>query len=422
MKTIFRFLSMAALLAGIAVTGAFAQEPCSDVDTPTAQYEKFLGLYNKKPQVKAEVQEAVNTGKAFLEKFGACEAWKDQSAFVKQHVTRLETKVIPGIDLNEWFLKFDNAIKSDNADELYAAGKEILAKQPDNLNIMFVMAVVGPREVGKKNMKYNADSLRYAKAVYDKLKAGTELPKTGNDGKKYIGALKYEMGKDDAMSELAFVQGYMNFYGLNNKKAAMPFYYELSQSPGGRKTFAPAFATIGEFYLAERAPIGDQIAKKIAEIKAAPTDEEKVKLDGELKPLIALFNGYTERALDAFSRAWKLAKDDTPAGKTYKDGLYKEMQAIYEDRFEKKEGLDQWISAAIAKPLPDPTSTVQPVADPEVTTTTNTTTGGGGANGSGIGTANGTGVGTANGTGLGTPSGKTVGTPAAPKAAVAKKP
>lgn len=371
MKTIFRFFSMAAVVAGIAVTGALAQDVCSDVDTPTAQYEKFLGLYNVKPPTEGNVQEAINIGKAFLEKFGACEAWKDQSAFVKPQVARLEKLLIKLAD-DKMYARFDAAINSDNADELYAAGRDILAKYPDNINIMFVMAIVGPREVGKKNMKYNGESLRYATALLEKIKAGTPFNRKDKSGQDTIGALKYEMTKDNAISELKYSLAYVNFYGQNNKKGAMPYFYEVTQSNGFRKEFPPIYATIGDFYLDEAAPIGVEIAKLIEAIKTAPTEEDKVKINEEVKAKVALFNGYTERAMDAYSRAWKFAKDDTPAGKKYKDGLLATIQDLYKRRFDKDTGVNEWVSTATAKPLPDPTSAVQPVVDPETTTTTTT--------------------------------------------------
>lgn len=364
---------MAAVVAGIAVTGAFAQDPCSDVDTPTAQYEKFLGLYNVKPPTESNVQEAINGGKAFLEKFGACEAWKEQAAFVKPQVARLE-KLYERLLDGKKFKRFDDAINADNADELFAAGKEILVKQPDNLSIMFVMAIAGPREIGKKNMKFNADSIRYAKTVLDQLKAGAKTGRTNKEGKETIGALKYEYLRENASSELLYTLAYVNYYGQNNKKGAMPYFYELTQTAGQRKEYAPVYATIGEFYLDEAAPIGAEIAKLIEAIKTAPTEEEKLKINDDVKAKVALFNGYTERAMDAYSRAWKFAKDDTPGGKKYKDGLLTTIQDLYKRRFDKETGVNEWVSTATAKPLPDPTSAVQPVTDPD-TTTSNSTTG-----------------------------------------------
>jgi hypothetical protein len=77
--------------------------------------------------------------------------------------------------------------------------------------------------------------------------------------------------------------------------------------------------------------------------------------------------------MDYYSRAYKLAKTDTPGAKIYKDGLYKDLTILYEGRFNKKDGLDAYISSVTAKPLPNPTTPVTPVVDPEPTTTTTTT-------------------------------------------------
>ncbi|MCV5824817.1 hypothetical protein OFN33_30645, partial [Escherichia coli] len=75
-------------------------------------------------------------------------------------------------------------------------------------------------------------------------------------------------------------------------------------------------------------------------------------------------------ALDAYSRAYTLAKDTTAAAKAYKKQLYDRLTDLYKRRFDKTEGIDAWVTTATAKPLPDPTSPVQPVIDEEPTTTT----------------------------------------------------
>jgi hypothetical protein len=74
--------------------------------------------------------------------------------------------------------------------------------------------------------------------------------------------------------------------------------------------------------------------------------------------------------MDYYSRAYKLAKSDTPAAKTYKEGLYKDLTILYEGRFNKKDGLDAYIASAATKPVPNPTTPVTPVIDPDPTTTT----------------------------------------------------
>ena len=380
MKTMFRFLTMATLVAAFAVTGVFAQDVCTE-DAATDKYNAFLADYPKRkleelPQIKA----AVSTGKEFLEKYGACEGWKDQVDFVKGHVPRME-KLVAEMEEFLWlkprFEKFDAAINSDNAADLYSAGKEILSKKKDDINILFPMAVIGPREVAKGNKAISGESFAYAKKVYDYLKGGGELTKVDNKGVKTntIGALKYTMSRENAMSELLYTMAYVTYYGQDNKKAAIPYYYEVTKTPGFRKDFNGVYATIAAYYVAERVPIGAEIQALLEKQKAATTDEEKAKIEDEIKPKVALFNGYTERIIDALGRAHKLTTGTDKASTDYKANLYKEMEAQYELRFEKKEGLDSWVATSTAKPLADPTAAVQPVSDEKPADAT-TTTGG----------------------------------------------
>ena len=382
MKTIIRFFSMFALVGGIAVTGAMAQNPCDDVDTPTAQYTKFTEQWTpidatlkaRKPPVRADVQTAVATGKGFLEKWGNCEAWAQQSKFVSANVKRFEGTLVE-LDKYELGQRFDGAIKTDNTSEIYAAGKEILAKDPNETNVQFVLAVAANREIAKNPpvSTYNADAARNAKSLLDQIKAGSIKYRKNDKGQETIGVLKHTVLAADAQSELTYTLGYINYYGQKDKKNGIQYYYQVAQTPGFRKNYAPVYVTMGDFYLEEAAPIGQQIADLIAKQKAAATDDEKLKLDEEIKAKVGLFNGYTERALDAYGRAWNVATDTTPEAKKYKDGLLVTVKELYKRRFDKDTGAEQWVSTAIAKPLPDPASAVQPVTDPEPTTTTTTT-------------------------------------------------
>jgi hypothetical protein len=413
MKTIIRFFSMLALVGGIAVTGALAQNPCDDVDTPTAQYTTFTEqwtpidatLKQSKPPAREGVQTAINTGKAFIEKWGNCEAWAQQSKFVTAQVKRFENVIV---ELGNYELgqRIDKAINSDNTAEIYTVGKEILAKNPNDASVQYVLSVAALREIAKNPPvnTYNADALRYAKQLLDQAKAGSLKYRKNDKGQDILGILKYTILPADVQSELLYTLGYINYYGQKDRKTALPYFYQATQAPGFRKEFAPIYAAIGANYIDEAAPIGAQIADLITKLRAATTDDEKMKLDAEIKQKEALFNGYTERAMDAFARAAKFAKADSPAGQQYKKGLEDEVKRLYKIRFEKDAGVEQWVATSTAKPLPDPTSPVQPVSDPEPTTTTTTTgagTGVGAANGSGVGAANGKGVGAANGTGVG---------------------
>jgi tetratricopeptide (TPR) repeat protein len=371
MKTIFRFFGTGALTAALvaltAVAGFGQDAPtgCADIDGHNALYTKFTGVYNTK--VLADKKAALAVGKEYLEKFGGCEAFKDQVDFVKPHVSRLEKE----IDRAAKFERYDNAVKAQNPDEIIPAGKDILAFQPDDINIVVPMALSATYKSSKENnYKYANDALQYSALALDKIKGGWAFTKKDAKDKTtpVVGVFDFTYTKENVIGELTFAKAYLTYYAKNDKKTALPLYYELSQS-GPFKSDPRIYGTIGDYYVEQGTPIGDEIVKLIADQKAATDDAIKIDLDAKIKAKIAMFNGYAERALDAYTRAHNAAK----AG-PYKDNLYKVMQGLYKRRFEKETGLDTFISSTLAKPFPDPTSPVMPVADPEEPTTTTTTT------------------------------------------------
>jgi len=110
-----------------------------------------------------------------------------------------------------------------------------------------------------------------------------------------------------------------------------------------------------------------------ADIKDTDAPEViKTKVDA-MNNKIGLLNGTLERAMDAYARAWNTAPN-TPAAKAYKDIKMKTIEALYEARFDKKDGVKAWVDAAIAKPTPNPSIAVTPIIDPEPTPTTTTST------------------------------------------------
>ncbi len=80
-------------------------------------------------------------------------------------------------------------------------------------------------------------------------------------------------------------------------------------------------------------------------------------------------NGLAERAMDAFSRAYTLGQ--APA---YKAKMKKNVEDAHQVRFAKKDGVDSWITSAVAKPFVNPTTPVAPISDPEPAKTTTSTT------------------------------------------------
>ena len=381
MKTIFRFLNAVAMTVAVLAVGAvagFAQDQCADVDGQNASYTKFTAVYNKR--TVADMETALSSGKEFLEKYGTCESVKEQADFVRPHVQRIE-KELPLARNREklapLFKRFDAAIVADNGDEIYAAGRESLAIDPDNINIIVPLGVAGLYQSYNNNMKYADETIRYARMATDRLKAGAKATKQNKAGADVYGALKYEYTKEQALDQMQFAIAHLTYYGKKDQKAALPLYYEIAQTNAIYRDDPRVYQTIGAYFASEVIRLSGEVKKLIDEQKTKPTDEEKLAMEPKIKEAIGLLNGTAERAMEYYSRAYKVAKSDTPAAKTYRDSLYRDLTILYEGRFpdKGKAGLDAYISSVTAKPLPNPTTPVTPVNDPDPTTTTSAPSG-----------------------------------------------
>ena len=369
MKTIFRFLgsgALTAVLIGFGAAISFGQDTppaqCADVDGHNAQYTKFTGVYQTK--VLEEKKAALALGKEYLEKYGACEAFKEQVDFVKPHDARLEKEIERGAT----FARYDAGVKANNPDEILAAGKTILGWQPDDVNIMVPMALASfVKSTKDNNFKWADDGIRYADMAASKLKGGWAPTRKDKAGKQIVGVLDYTLPADVVGGELSYASASLRYYGKKDKKGAVPQFYELSQ--GSMKSDPRVYVPIGEYYIEEGAPIGDEIAALIKKLKEATDDAVKEDLDKQIKAKIAMFNGYLERAIDALGRAEKVAKPGPQ-----KDGLQKQLQILYKRRTDKDTGMEAFVAGMISKPFPNPTTPVTPVSDPEPTPTTTTTT------------------------------------------------
>lgn len=386
MKKVIRFVGFAAVLAALFAVGStvsYAQAECDNVTLNGELDGKIRENYAKDETLKV----AVEAAKQYLEKFGTCDAYKDFSDWVRPQLPKWEERVKM---YDEWVWRksrierFDASIKTEKYEDAFAAGGEIINRYEamdqnspvyyNTINQIVALGLAGLRESYKQNYKFNNDSLKYAKMAIAKLRAGAKSAKKNDKGQEIFGAFHFDRTREDAISELTYATAFINYWDKKDKKTALASYYEVTQMPGYFKNEPRVYATIGEYYKDEAVKIGAEIAKLVNDLKAAATDEEKLKIDGEIKPKEALFNGYAERAMDAFGRAHKIAPSVTPEDKKYKEGLYGVLKGLYELRFPGKSELDSWVATTVAKPMPNPTSEVQPVVDPTPETTTTTTT------------------------------------------------
>lgn len=370
MKTIFRFLSVGLLLTAFVAVGsiaAFAQAGCDDTATKTDLDGKFRNNYDKDLAAR---KIAVDAGKQYIEKFGECADSKEFVDYLKAYIPTMETRIKKeeaAAATKGRYDKYNAAYKAQNWDEVYAAGKEILAGEPDNMDVILDLGSIGyDQSITSKNYKYNDDTLRYAKLALEKFKAGKTCERCG--------AFYAYKSKDNALGWMNLTIGYIMYNVQGNKKDALPYLFAASQANSDTKNNPLAYDPVGAYFYEDVKKLVDETQATIkTPLPDTATDEEKAKREADIKARIALLNGTTERAMDAYAHAYNAAKTN-PKQKAYADELYKKLQTLYNLRFQKTDGFDTYIASLTAKPMTDPATAVTPVADTETTPVSASTT------------------------------------------------
>lgn len=360
MKTIFRYTKAGLLAAAILTVGAvtgFAQNPCEDADGMTKMGDQVRAEYEGRSTVEG-LRKFANTGKTFLEKYGACEPAKELADWLKGRLPWADQKIkdmVAAKEKEDRINRFNTALNAKNWDTVYSAGKEILTHYEDEFRVVeLVLGSIGYDELFKGNPKYNAETLRFAKQSLANLEAGKEYKPLG------IAPFTFK-NREDAIAWMNLTIGYITQVGEKNKTAAAPYLFKATQATVSDTSKNPIpYELIGFYYFDELNKLVDQIKAKEADQKDTDTEEVAVQKVEELKKLVALSNGTAERAMDAFSRAFTLGKDAA-----YKKKMKENVQQAYKLRFGKDEGVDAWIASAVSKPFISPLTPVQPVTDPE---------------------------------------------------------
>jgi hypothetical protein len=379
MKTIFRNLAFGALMAGCAAVSAsssFAQDApadvCKEVEAKQAVYAQFTSNFDKKEIDKRKT--AVDAGKQYIQKYGACADDKAIVDYLNANLPGMEEKIKKeeqAAGEKAIIDRFNNSAKAKNVSEIFASGKELSAIKPDLIDVNITMAAAGFEQtlLNPPVNTYNDQVISQAKTVIQQIEAG----KTSTG----YGAFTYSCPKDKfpdcksyTLGAMNYAIGYITYYRQNNKQAALPYFYKSTQYNSFSKVDPTVYQAIGAWYLDEAIKI-DKARQEI--LKTTKTDNE------ETLAMVANQKGYADRAIDAYSRAYKYAKDDKLQKKEYVDGLYTRLKEIYAFRFDNKvEGIDAYIASVQSKPMPDPTIPITPVKEeapaPAANTTSSTTT------------------------------------------------
>lgn len=379
MKTILRILTLGIFMTAFTAVGAtsvFAQDVCGDVEAKQALYKQITDNYAGTNDQK---KTAINAGKQYVSKYGAC---ADDSAIVKyinESILPME-KAIAEDEVKAkkaaLYSSFNTAAKTKNTADIFASGKDILAKEPDNIDVIITLANAGfDQSIANPPVDtYNNDVITYSKTAIEKIEGGKKSEGYG----VYTYGFKNEKFKDtksNALGALNYNIGYIMYHrqGKDNpakKKEALTYFYKATQYDSASKNDPTVYQAIGAWYLEEAIRLDTERSAKLKEAGNKDTEETL--------NLLGMQKGYADRAIDAYARAYKLASANTdPKNKAYKDALYNKLKELYAFRYDGKiEGIDAFVATVSSKPMPDPSTAVTPVKEtaPETTSTTSNTT------------------------------------------------
>ncbi len=346
LSDLFRAGIFCLLMLFITSISVFAQQ---------TQCETIYGrlLENRKGPELAKFRVALAAGKEYLEKCAADPDQEKVTAYVNKQIPVL-TETIKELELIE---RFNKSVEADNQDEIFASGKELLARDhPSSLDIMIVLASVGYNKVAaeKPTDTMNEETLKYARAVLEKINSGA---KSDN-----YGAYKYTYKTKDCGNGAENASGWMNYtigYVLSarqkNIKDALPYYYRATQTGCETKNNPAIYRSIANWYIDEGKKVEAEMMQKLVASNNEETDE--------VKALDLLRKGYFDRALDAYARASKIANARSSLPQESKDSYSNRLKDVYSARFEgKMEGFDQFLAKVSETSFPDPMSEVKPAA------------------------------------------------------------
>ncbi len=369
MKTIFRVLMLGIILSAVTTVSVFAQDVCTEVEAKQALYKKFTDNYaGGLDQKKA----AVDAGDQYISKYGACAEDKQIVDYLNANLPKMKTYISDTDAANakqKLYTDFDTAITASNTGNIFSTGKAILGKEPDFVDVNIALASAGfDQSVANPPVDtYNSDTINYSKTAIQQIEAN-KASRTGDYGvKQYSYKTDKYTGKDNALGLLNYNIAYIMYYRQNNKKDALPYFYKSTQYNSFSKTNPFVYQTLGAWYL-------DQAIKMDADRQAKITAAGDKDTD-ETIAMLAMQKGYADRAIDAYARAYSLAKND-PKNKPYADGLYAKLNELYKFRYNGNvAGVDTFVAGVMSKPLPDPTTEITPVKEetPAANTTTGTT-------------------------------------------------
>jgi hypothetical protein len=369
MKKLITFLGICTTVAILALPAAarnLIAQPDNSIQDAACTPEAKDALYASFREKRTTAQDkAYEDAKKYL----ACPATGE--------VTEAQQKIIDY--LKNFVTKYDDATKKINFRdwlynkqkyaEAYALGKDILAAEPENLQVLIDLGTNAYLLPPLKNPQLTAEGLGYAQRGLAALDAGKTLEKWDPLASKDVAVayLNYSIGTLTLEKDPGGA--------LKNLIKSAQFETPLKKSPYTYAYIAGAYETGPYAKLAE--------TYKVQHLGKDETPDSKL--------MLANINQLVDRMIDAYARAVALAGADAKFASA-KTGWNESLTQWYKYRNgDKTDGMDQLIAGVLAKPLPpEPTPlTSLPPSTPAATGTpagnTGTAQTNGGTNGAGNG-------------------------------------
>lgn len=348
----------------------FAQDVCTEVEAQQAVYKQITDNYAGTNDQK---KIAISAGKQYVSKYGACADSKAIVEYINKSILPMEDTIKKDEDIKVTqarYSRFDTSLKGKKLADIIVVGKEIVAQEPDFLDVFIVLAGANYDQViaNPTVASYGDDTINYSKSVIEKIEAN----KTSRTGE--YGVLQYRLkndlypdGKSNALGSMNYNIGYI-LHRQGKVKESLPYFYKSMQYNSFSKKDPDVYRRIGAWYLEEAIRLD---AQRAAILKGAGNKDTEESLS-----LLGMQKGYADRAIDGYARAYKLAKANAkPENKGYTDALYTKLKELYAFRYDgKTDGIDAFVATVSSKPMPDPSTEVAPVKETAPATTTTTTT------------------------------------------------
>ncbi len=328
MKRIIKLLALAAMLAVFAIPALAQSQECNDENKGT-WYKTFYDNYKKDDAAAQKV--AYDAANTYL---GACP--KDpndrQAAFMQKFVDAYN-KMKSSADAGK---AFQDAYASKKYEDQFKYGKQILASDPDNVDVNTILGIVGLSQGTLLN-----DSVPYARKAMQLIDAGKPVKAYPHD--QALAYLNWTVGRSQLTSAPA--------EALKNLLAAAKLETDVKKQPQLYLDLNAAYEvgprkTLSDDYKAKQGPGGTE------------TPESKLVLEN--------LNQVIDRQIDALARAVATATDAT-----MKKNAMDDLTALYKYRTKSDTGVNELVASVMTKPIPDiPTpitslpSTPTPAATP----------------------------------------------------------